>query len=153
MSSTPSDATHAFAETYKNARPSKPPAPMTWKEILAEEPFEGQHWEGVYGLPAGSTVEGWESRSGGSTPSLSPWDEDDSLDSDHTPPSFEDLPPPVTGTPGEFHPHHRVRYQQNYLELIERLKAHQYWREDWKIDVDVSRPFDIGDPSTLGMDF
>lgn len=151
LSSAPSNATHAYVETYKDARPSQPPAPITWKEILAEEPFEGQHWEGVFGLPAGSTVEGWETRSGGSTPSLSPWDEDDSLDSDG-PPSFEDLPPPVT-TPGEPHSHHRGHHQKTHLELIERLKARQYWREDWKVDVDVSRPFDMGDPSTLGMNF
>ncbi|KAG8219040.1 Spc98 family-domain-containing protein [Butyriboletus roseoflavus] len=150
LASAPSSATHTFAETYKDARPSKPQEPITWKEILAEEPFEGQHWEGVCGLPAGSTVEKWETRSGGSTPSLSPWDDDDSLDGDGTPPSFEELPPPVTGMPGESNSHHRVPYQQNNLELIERLKANQYWREDWKIDVDVSRPFDIGDPSTLG---
>ncbi|KAH0840303.1 hypothetical protein J3R83DRAFT_1313 [Lanmaoa asiatica] len=127
----------------------EPPAPITWKEILAAEPFEGQHWEGVYGLPAGSTVEGWETRSDGSTPSLSPWDEDDSLDSD-TSPSLEDLSPPVIGTPGESNSQYRVHRQQSHFELIERLKTQQYWREDWKIDVDVSRPFDIGDPSTLG---
>lgn len=152
LSSAPSDATHAFAETYKHAQPSEPPTPITWKEILAEEPFQGQHWEGVCGLPAGSTVEGWETRSGGSTPSLSPWDEDDSQDSDATPPSFEDLPPSVTEIPEGF-TSHRVRFQQNHLESIEQLKARQYWRDDWKIDVDVSRPFDIGDPSTLGMYF
>ena len=151
LSSAPSSTTHAFAETYKGARPPKPPTPITWREILAEEPFEGQHWEGVYGLPAGSTVEGWETRSGGSTPSLSPWDEDDSLDSDGTPSSFEDLPPPRA--PEEFHSRYRVYHHENHLELIERLKAGQYWRDDWKIDVDVSRPFDIGDPSTLGMYF
>lgn len=152
MSSAPSDATHAFAETCKEAQPSKSPEPITWKEILSEEPFEGQHWEGVYGLPPGSTVEGWETRSGGSTPSLSPWDEDNSQDSDGTPSSFEELPPPTTGISGESISH-RVHHHQNHLELIERLRAHQYWRDDWKIDVDVSRPFDIGDPSTLGMYF
>lgn len=151
LSAAPSNVTLAFAEAYKDAQPSEPPTPITWKEILAEEPFEGQHWEGVYGLPAGSTIEGWETRSDGSTPSLSPWDEDDSADSDGTPPSFEDLPPPVTNTSEEPHSHYRVHYQQNHLELIERLKARQYWRDGWKIDVDVSRPFDIGDPSTLGV--
>ncbi|KAG6373856.1 Spc98 family-domain-containing protein [Boletus reticuloceps] len=150
LSSAPSSATHAFAQTYKDARPSKPPVPVTWKEILAEEPFEGQHWEGVYGIPPGSTVEGWETRSGGSTPSLSPWDEDDSLNSDGTPSSFEDLPPPVIGSPENSHFYHLIHYQRNHFELVEQLKARQYWRDDWKIDVDVSRPFHIGDPSTLG---
>ncbi|KAG9317863.1 Spc98 family-domain-containing protein [Chiua virens] len=147
LASAPCRATHTFAEAYKDARPPEPPAPITWKEILAEEPFEGQHWEGVYGLPVGSTVEGWETRSGGSTPSLSPWDEDDSLDSDGIPSSFEDLPAPVTGPPREQNTRYRIRHQENPLE---QLKANQYWRDDWKIDVDVSRPFDISDPSTLG---
>ena len=31
--------------------PGKVKAGLTWADILAEEPFEGQHWEGVYGLP------------------------------------------------------------------------------------------------------
>lgn len=152
MSSAPTSATLAFSETYKDARSSKPPAPTTWKEILDEEPFEGQHWEGVYGLPAGSTVEEWETRSGGSTPSLSPWDEDNFRDSDGSPVSLEDLPP-VTKAPEESHSHHRIHHRQHHLELVERLKARQWWRDDWKIDVDVSRPFDLGDPSTLGMYF
>ncbi|KAF8433037.1 Spc98 family-domain-containing protein [Boletus edulis BED1] len=150
LSSAPGSTTHAFAQAYKDVRPLKPPVPVTWKEILDEEPFEGQHWEGVYGIPPGSTVEGWETRSGGSTPSLSPWDEDDSLNSDGTQSSFEDLPPPVIGSPEDSHSYHLIHHKQNHFELVERLKARQYWRDDWKIDVDVSRPFHIGDPSTLG---
>ncbi|KAF9226914.1 hypothetical protein BS17DRAFT_800830 [Gyrodon lividus] len=152
LSSPPSNSTLAFADTYEDAGPSKSPPPMTWKDILAEEPLEGQHWEGVYGLPAGSTVEGWETRSNGSTPSLSPWDQDDSLDDSdsdsHS--SFEDSPPPAVEMPGEPEPRQPVHHLHNYRVLIEELKAQQYWRDDWRIDVDVSRPFDIGDPSTLG---
>lgn len=123
---------------------------MTWKDILAEEPFEGQHWEGVFGLPPGSTVEGWEARSNGSTPSLSPWDDDDSLDEDDSRSSFEDLRSPVLQAPAavKSHPVHQV---QNHRLHVEELKSAQYWRDDWRIDADVTRPFDLGEPSTLGM--
>ncbi|KIK74965.1 hypothetical protein PAXRUDRAFT_29119, partial [Paxillus rubicundulus Ve08.2h10] len=145
------NSTHAFAETYDVAGPSKCPPPITWKDILAEEPLEGQHWEGVYGLPPGSTVEGWETRSSESTPSLSPWDRDDSLDEDDSGSSFEDLPPPAIGIPADPDPDpDQPMHHYDHLRVTEELKAQQYWRDDWKIDVDVSRPFDIGDPSTLG---
>ncbi|KIJ13301.1 hypothetical protein PAXINDRAFT_117334 [Paxillus involutus ATCC 200175] len=150
LSSAPSNSTLAFAETYEVAEPSKSPPPITWKDILAEEPLEGQHWEGVYGLPPGSTVEGWETRSNESTPSLSPWDQDDSLDEDDSRSSFEDLPPPVIETSAEPEPCQPTHHSYNHRGAIEDLKAQQYWRDDWRIDVDVSRPFDIGDPSTLG---
>ncbi|KAF8592572.1 hypothetical protein K439DRAFT_1610352 [Ramaria rubella] len=32
---------------------------FTWENILKEEPFEGQHWQGAYGLPGGSVVQDW----------------------------------------------------------------------------------------------
>ena len=40
-----------FLDSGSNLPP--PPAQLTWAAILAEEPFEGEHWEGVYGLPSG----------------------------------------------------------------------------------------------------
>ncbi|KAF9235582.1 Spc98 family-domain-containing protein, partial [Melanogaster broomeanus] len=144
-------STLAFAETYKEAEPLKSPPPITWKDILAEEPFEGEHWEGVYGLPAGATVEGRETQSNGSTASLSPWDQDDSLDEDDSRSSLEDLPPSVVETATEPEPRQPVNHLHNDRGTIEELKAQQYWRDNWRIDADVSRPFDLGDPSTLGM--
>ncbi|PIL37409.1 hypothetical protein GSI_01103 [Ganoderma sinense ZZ0214-1] len=76
LSNPPTSTTLADAEAIidkiDNLQPEK--AKLTWKDILAEEPLEGQHWEGAYGLPPGSTVENWDHRSDGSSPSLSPWD-------------------------------------------------------------------------------
>jgi len=151
MSVPPSRSTLAFAETYNEIDPSKIEPPITWKDILAEEPFEGQHWEGVCGLPSGSTVEGWETRSTGSTSSLSPWDESDSLENEvevelqQSPEEFTQ-PGEASDTSRRIVPHS----VHNGLDILGELKAQQYWRDDWRIDVDVSRPFDIGDPSTLG---
>ncbi|KIJ69751.1 hypothetical protein HYDPIDRAFT_35222 [Hydnomerulius pinastri MD-312] len=150
LSSPPVRSTLSFAETYDDAGPSKSPPPITWKDILAEEPFEGQHWEGAYGLPIGSTIEGWETRSNGSTPSLSPWDEDDSSDEGASRSSFEDFASSVSEAPAAPNSNQPITQVQNHHLLVEKLKAQQYWRDDWRIDADVARPFDLGDPSTLG---
>jgi gamma-tubulin complex component 5 len=112
MSAAPSRVTvqHASLYLHDRANPPSVPPPLTWASILAEEPFEGEHWEGLYGLPPGfvrsrETPEGnlkkgteynrdkeserldWDSR--WSTPSLSPLnsgdlelDDDDSFDAD-----------------------------------------------------------------------
>lgn len=151
MSVPPSRSTLAFAETYNEIDSSKLETFITWKDILAEEPFEGQHWEGVYGIPSGSTVEGWETRSTGSTSSLSSWDKSDSLEDED---DIELQQSPEESTqPGEASDTSRriVRHSvHSSLTIVEDLKAQQYWRDDWRIGIDVSRPFDIGDPSTLG---
>lgn len=151
MSVPPSRSTLAFAETYNEIDPSKIEPPITWKDILTEEPFEGQHWEGVYGLPSGSTVEGWETRSTGSTSSLSPWDESDSLE-DEVEVELQQSPEEFTQPGEESDTSRRIvpHSVHSGLDILGELKAQQYWRDDWRIDVDVSRPFDIGDPSTLG---
>lgn len=151
LSVPPSRSTLAFAETYNEIDSSKLETSITWKDILAEEPFEGQHWEGVYGIPSGSTVEGWETRSTGSTSSLSSWDKSDSLEDED---DIELQQSPEESTqPGEAPDTSRriVRHSvHSSLTIVEDLKAQQYWRDDWRIGIDVSRPFDIGDPSTLG---
>lgn len=154
LSAMPSRSTLAFADTYDDRDSSKKQPPLTWKDILAEEPFEGQHWEGVYGLPAGSTVEGWENRNSDSDSVLSPWDDLDSLGSDDgdkdewNQPS-EDLSSQSGHTPDTSQrtpPDHAPKH----LTVVEELKAQQYWRDEWHIGIDVNRPFDLGDPSTLG---
>lgn len=69
---TTSAVEHAYNYLESSRAPRTDPASISWKAILDEEPFEGQHWEGVYGLQPGSTVEGWETRSLDSTPPYSP---------------------------------------------------------------------------------
>ncbi|KAH7916234.1 Spc98 family-domain-containing protein [Hygrophoropsis aurantiaca] len=156
--STPQEfTTHEYASSYLERIKNHPdaPSPLTWSDILAEEPFEGQHWEGVYGLPPGSTVEDWDNRSGGSTPSLSPWDDSDGSDDDDMPSTssieLDEISTSVTENP----PHFRARLSSareaySYRQDVEELESRQYWRPEWRMDVDVSRPFDLGEPSTLG---
>ncbi|KAG2122225.1 Spc98 family-domain-containing protein [Suillus clintonianus] len=140
----------AYVEAIKN--PPEPPPSLTWKDILAEEPFEGQHWEGVYGLPSGSTVECWDKTSDGSTPSLSPWDDDsDDLDDNDSFPYTEDAPSspgPVERVSSYGQPNLSLSYQ--HRRVVEELQTRQYWREEWRTDADLSRPFNLGDASTLG---
>ncbi|KAG0698698.1 Spc98 family-domain-containing protein [Suillus ampliporus] len=154
LSTAPVSSTLKHADAYVEAikNPPEPPPSLTWKDILADEPFEGQHWEGVYGLPPGSTIEGWEKMSDSSTPSLSPWDEDsDDLDDNDSFPYTED--PPSSPVPVERvfsyeQPNLSLSYQ--HRRVVEELQSRQYWREEWRTDADLSRPFNLGDPSTLG---
>lgn len=154
LSAAPAASTLKHADAYVEAirNPPESPPSLTWKDILAEEPFEGQHWEGVYGLPSGSTVEGWEKTSDGSTPSLSPWDDDsDDLDDDDSFPYTEDAPSspdPVERVSSFGQPNLSLSYQ--HRRVVEELQARQYWREEWRTDADLTRPFNLGDSSTLG---
>jgi gamma-tubulin complex component 5 len=141
--------------------PQKPPGPLTWTEILAEEPFHGQHWEGVYGLPPGSTVEGWEVRSNGSSPSLSPWDDDHSRDDGSDSLSlagslssmkFEENegPSPIEGGRSDDNIILKaVPEFYRHRQAFEELQARQYWRPEWRTQADLDRPFNLGDHSTL----
>ncbi|OJT05417.1 Gamma-tubulin complex component 5 [Trametes pubescens] len=159
--STPPNPTileNAEAVLHRIEHPSVAKPKLTWKDILAEEPFEGQHWEGVYGLPRGSTVEGWETRSDGSTPSLSPWDSDSDLDGAQSSSELSvipETPPPAHSGPrqaGELEegatidPRNAYRHRQD----VEELQARQYWRPEWRTEAAIEKPFDLGDASSLG---
>ncbi|GBE79798.1 predicted protein [Sparassis crispa] len=153
LSLPPSQDTLTFADHYVDRiiNPSKAAPTLTWKDILAEEPFEGQHWEGVYGLPPGSTVENWDAHSGGSTPSLSPFDDsdlDDSLSSSDILQSAEAPASLLVDAVNEPSYHPGVTY--SHRNDVEELVAGQYWKTDWRTDASVERPFNICDASTLG---
>ena len=157
LSSPPNRTTLEIAEavTDKIDHPQEKKAVLTWNGILAEEPFEGQHWEGVHGLPPGSTVERWETRSSGSTPSLSPWDSESDLDesrpsseipSIRTPPPSERAVPQLATPETPLDPINAYRHRQD----VEELQSRQYWRQDWHSDAAIGNTFDIGDASSLG---
>ncbi|KAI6034851.1 Spc98 family-domain-containing protein [Pisolithus orientalis] len=154
LSAIPSRSTLAFADTYDDRDSPEKEPPLTWKGILAEEPLEGQHWEGVYGLPPGSTIEGWETKGTDSDSSLSTWDDLDSLGNDDGDEDIWNRPSEDPPSQGVHTPDTSQRtvpsHVPTYLTAVEELKAQQYWRDDWHIGVDVNRPFDLGDPSTLG---
>lgn len=144
--------------------PGKAKAGLTWADILAEEPFEGQHWEGAYGLPPGAIrTEGEHTEiDSDSSPSLSPLEDEDELE------EFEDsssrwntssdiesqLPTPpsqgsVLDAGTEQYSMQIALY--SHRDEVEALQALQYWRSDWRDSTRSDRPLDIGDPSTLSQ--
>lgn len=152
----PTQETLKYAsQSVENIRhPPRPPPTLTWKDILAEEPFEGEHWEGVYGLPPGSTVEGWETRSLESTPPLSPLGSDDFQDLERSPSPLDSvyhtedtssIPANDTNTLSA-HAHEPYSRRQD----VEELEARQYFRSGWRTDASLTAPFDLGDAATLG---
>lgn len=164
LSTPPGRATLDFAEEYLDhvKNPNRPPPGLTWAEILAEEPFTGQHWEGVYGLPPGSVVnedDNGDVDSDDSVLSLSLLDDDYddmaplSYDTDtmseerssvSTPPSQESgLDTYMKQWAKEIDAH-------SHRHEVEQLQSRQYWRNEWRIDASTTRPFDIGDASTFG---
>jgi len=122
---------------------------LSWADILAEEPFEGQHWEGVFGLPPGSTVEGWELQSFDSTPPSSPASSTGFHDLGN---SSSDSPISRDLSHVEHSPTEAIFIEDLYAHRREigELQARQYWRTEWRTDALLATPFDIGDASTLG---
>jgi gamma-tubulin complex component 5 len=160
LSNPPQLSTLALAESYLETahNPIAPTRSLTWQDILTDEPFEGQHWEGAYGLLPGSTVENWENRSSGSTPSLSLWDDDsDEHGEDFISPtgseySLEEGEPTTQEFDVINHLPMKVSAQPfAHRNTVEELKARQYWRPEWCTDIDTNRSFSLGDPSTLGI--
>lgn len=152
-----------IAKSYIDAITNPPPPvpTLTWADILADEPFEGEHWEGVYGLPPGSIRlpsqtgphdgEEWES-----TSSLSPLDSDDSALGEDRSLSSTDYEeplssPPITPSPGLPTAATKLPHSYEHRQQFEELHVKQYWRDDWHTDADLRSDFDIGDPSMLGL--
>ncbi|KAF9480708.1 hypothetical protein BDN70DRAFT_877276 [Pholiota conissans] len=151
----PSSGTLELAKTYleKIRSPNPPPQALTWAEILAEEPFEGEHWEGILGSAIGenSDKNEWDS-----SPSLSPLGSDDlALDDDDEGSSDYDRPLSPPSEPLSLDAGHKPSqtnppYTYQHRTQFEELQGKQYWKGDWRIDASIESPFDIGNPSTLG---
>ncbi|KAL0580734.1 hypothetical protein V5O48_001292 [Marasmius crinis-equi] len=165
----PSTLTHAsiYLDSLKNPPPSPESAEWTWKKILEEEPFEGEHWLGVPGgIPlrrrkASEDGEDDDEVSNGSTPSLSSLDTDDDLELDFATPFTDTVEGPSISFPSyaqrSFEATEKPVYTTHaYRKEVESLKTKQYWREDWKIDERLDPllhqrgTFNIGNASTLG---
>ena len=129
---------------------------LSWDTILAEEPFTGQHWQGVYGLPAGAVIKTWDDNGSDSefTPPLSPashhqfplQDEERLFESDDIQDTWESVSKSEDGVDldDSIERSLQLRFQ------LEALEKRQYWRQNWQTDANTSNPFDISDPSTLG---
>ncbi|TFK72036.1 hypothetical protein BDN72DRAFT_932310 [Pluteus cervinus] len=155
MSSPPTRETEFYAEEYLDRirNPEAPPKPLTWADILAEEPFEGEHWEGVYGLPPGTVRRSAEyaSSSDETGPSLSPLsDEESDEDGSLSPRSYGPKVPAQEAQPQVEQRHSRPPYNHAHRQVVEDLQSQQYWKDQWKSDVDTYRPFSLGEASTFG---
>ncbi|KAJ3808307.1 Spc98 family-domain-containing protein [Lentinula aff. lateritia] len=160
MSSPPQPSTSTHAALYLDVLDNPPPPAeseqLTWKKILEEDPYEGDHWVGV-------PDDGDESPNDlDISPSLSPLNSDDlSLDdtnSEHETFPLPDKSPNTVGL-GLITPIVNTTYKplyatHAYRQELEGLKLRQYWQPDWRMDseADLQRrgTFDIGDASTLG---
>ena len=156
LSVPPTQLTVEYAENYlvKGITPREESETFSWKSILDEEPFEGQHWEGVYGLPPGSTVEGWETKSLDSTPPFSPLLLDDfgavsPLSSTDSLPAASEAEPSMDLNADSVHVSSGSTF--GHRQLIEDFQRRQYWRAEWQTDASLTRPFTVKDASSLGM--
>lgn len=109
-------------------------------------------------------MEGWEAQSSGSSPSLSPWDDDiDDLSHDRGSDSLslagssssmqlEDTGGPLRiqgGSDDDDAALKDVPEFYQHRQAFEDLQARQYWRPEWRIRANLDRPFSLGDHSTL----
>ncbi len=110
---------HASAYLISLTESPKESETLTWKKIL-EEPFEGEHWEGVYGLPPGSVKNWREPDSQSDVSSVLSLDSedldlDDSSESPPTPPRSPSPSPPICN------PTHDVRVSISRRKEVEEL--------------------------------
>lgn len=118
---------------------------------MKEEPFEGEHWKGVFssGVP----------EDGDTSPSSTSERESDvedelshSGESDESMTSFSSPPAHLGQVLAMAVPTRSEYFQGSSIEsrqLMERLREKQTWREGWSMDVKWNRPFNTADPSTL----
>jgi len=157
----PEESTLRFADAYleERANPQPTPKTLTWADILADDPFEGEHWEGVYGLPPGFVKSSKDEEDWDSSRSLSPLNSDDlALDEDDSTSSSDCNPPHSPTSLVDFQGEPQAKEDNaadphEQRRVAEELKSRQYWREDWRTDADPWPTFDIGNPSSLGKLF
>ena len=164
LSSAPSASTLEYAEAviHESQNPRRSAPGLTWAEILKEEPFEGQHWEGVYGLPPGG-VANWDDTHDSAymspSSSINIFDEDSQSEASSvfglssTTHSSEDVPTPLPLHLRSSDFSSNEEHISKSLSLrndLESLQKKQYWRRDWQIDSEVNSELQLGNPSTLG---
>ncbi|KAF7975641.1 hypothetical protein HWV62_9089 [Athelia sp. TMB] len=142
LSAPPTLSTHTQASLFLDRlnNPLKPSGTLTWAEIVADEPFEGDHWD---------------IQSFGSTPSLSPFGSEDEQENDND----GSLSSHVNTSDGGYESDRMIttedKREQTYDHHsdVEALQKRQYWREDYVDAVGILariKHFDLGDVSTLG---
>ena len=139
----PSTLAHAEILLTKEGSAFEEPPELTWQRIMDEEPFEGEHWEEIgtsnrsriYTPPYGSESESDDirsARSENSTLSILSYRSSSDHRNTATPPT-----PPINEA------------LQNRM-MVEDLQRKQYWRADWRGDLDVDAPLRLADPASFG---
>ncbi|KAF8655331.1 hypothetical protein AX16_003104 [Volvariella volvacea WC 439] len=161
LSQPPSEETLEHAQDYLDRleNPQQGDKLLTWADILADDPFEGEHWQGIHPPGSARKPEGENSeedlRSDDSSSSLSTLESE--LEDSYTTSDDYDAEPrsrPSSILPPSESPDATSRSQAPYnyahRQAFEELQKRQYWKESWRSDVDVTKPFSFGDASTLG---
>ncbi|KAG9019693.1 hypothetical protein FRB90_011502 [Tulasnella sp. 427] len=118
--------------------PPSPPHVLTWEEILAEEPFEGEHWR-MPPSPSSSSLSSWSDLP--SKPQL--MDPQDSSSSS----AIEEAPSEKSQELAAVNEGANDAANEDSQITIDDLKQQLYWTDLPPLH---DAPFDIGVPSTLG---
>lgn len=154
LASPPLPSTLAHADIVLSGEREHPsrPTKLTWAQIMEEEPFEGDHWDGIFSKP--SMLDGDTSPS--LTPSESELVSEDELSEQATPEDLianqSSLRIPSHLTFGNVPPSQSDYFRGSSLqtrEAVEKLRSKQNWRVEWQPDAEWNRPFNLADPSTL----
>ncbi|KAG8900546.1 hypothetical protein FRB99_005985 [Tulasnella sp. 403] len=110
---------------------------LTWADILAEEPFEGDHW--LTPPSPSSSLSDWSDDlprkpARGNSPTESSGSLEFLIDDS-----------PITND--SFDAQHEANARRT---LVEELQSQQYWTAKWESPIESSTLFKIGEPSTLG---
>jgi len=119
------------------------PPELTWKRIMEEELFEGEHWEEI----------GTSNRSRRSTPSYG--SDSDSGDIRSRRSENSTLSTPSRESSSHHHdtatpPTPPISEALRNRMTVEDLRGKQYWRADWRGDVNLDAPFRLADPASFG---
>ena len=131
----PDSKTQALALEALEKLHASPESPLTWEKILADDPFEGDHWKNPFDQPAeDDDSDNW-----------SQIEQEDSLQ--------EATQSPLLASPSASEisePASTAEDAEVLIDPIADLLEKQYWRDDWKSPLNENRALDLGDPSTLG---
>ncbi|KAF8528848.1 Spc98 family-domain-containing protein [Hysterangium stoloniferum] len=153
LSAAPAVITHSRAEDIASGRLDREPPEKTlsWEDILQDEPFEGQHWQGAYGLAPGNVLQDWVTETSASE------DLSSLISAEYEEPTTSSESSDSYNVWGNMKPalsiHDFVGQKTASMEsrkVVEALRGRQYWTSDrYPVPFGPSH-FDIGKPSTLG---
>ncbi|CCO30051.1 hypothetical protein BN14_04075 [Rhizoctonia solani AG-1 IB] len=157
LSQPPTNTTHDYAYDLLTEVHAPPPEPKDfWKQVLEEEPLEGDHWKTPW------DDDDWDARTLSSHPSM----ELESRGSVSSPESSRENEASVIenneeeevkGPPNPFS-YMGTSHQHNLNDahnVYEALCADQYWRPQYVNDAAkrAEKEFNVNDPATLGPSF